>query len=77
MVHQSQMISITPGGDVSQLMGIEIRGSTSARDFEKKSFALETRNKEGKDEPVNLFGESPNIESKNLVLLLMNGALDM
>lgn len=46
----------SPGGDISHPMGIEIRGSTSARDFEKKSFSMETRDVEGEDLDVNLLG---------------------
>lgn len=39
-------------------IGIEIRGSTSARDYEKKSFALETRNENGTAEDVKLLGRN-------------------
>ncbi|GMH37756.1 hypothetical protein BSKO_05629 [Bryopsis sp. KO-2023] len=45
-----------PGGDVNGPMGIEIRGSTSARDFSKKSFSMELRGQLGEDASINLFG---------------------
>eukprot|EP00210_Caulerpa_lentillifera_P005132 g4904.t1 len=37
-------------------IGIEIRGSTSARDYAKKSYALETRSADGSSEDVSLLG---------------------
>lgn len=46
----------SPGEDINELMGIEIRGSTSARDFEKKSFSLETRDEAGEDLDVSFVG---------------------
>eukprot|EP00210_Caulerpa_lentillifera_P006036 g5768.t1 len=38
------------------LIGIEIRGSTSARDFLKKSYGVETRDKEGSDLDTSILG---------------------
>lgn len=37
-------------------IGVEIRGSTSARDFAKKSYAVETRDASGADLDVSLLG---------------------
>lgn len=45
-----------PGGEYDGPIGVEIRGSTSARDYDKKSFAIETRNANGTAEDVALFG---------------------
>eukprot|EP00803_Ostreobium_quekettii_P006807 evm.model.scf_662.4 EVM.evm.TU.scf_662.4 scf_662:44749-53590(+) len=45
-----------PGGDVAGSVGIEIRGSTSARDFLKKSFAVEFRDEQGNDMDVTFMG---------------------
>lgn len=45
------------GAEYSGPVGIEIRGSTSARDYEKKSFAVETRKPDGDSDDVNLLGE--------------------
>lgn len=39
-------------------IGIEIRGSTSARDYEKKSFALKTKNENGTSESIKLLGKN-------------------
>lgn len=44
------------GAEYSGHIGIEIRGSTSARDYEKKSFGLETRTVEGDSQDVDLLG---------------------
>lgn len=61
---------------MSQPMGIEIRGSTSARDFSKKSFAMETRNREGKDERISLLGESLETTSRTLPPVSAHGRID-
>ncbi|GMH44086.1 hypothetical protein BSKO_12020 [Bryopsis sp. KO-2023] len=53
----ASMCTCSPiGGNYDGKIGIEIRGSTSARDFNKKSFAVETREENGKDRKVDLFG---------------------
>lgn len=59
-------------GDIAEPMGIEIRGSTSARDFSKKSFALEIRDENGDDKDINLLGTC---FSKFLTLCLLDFVL--
>ena len=44
------------GDEYDGPIGIEIRGSTSARDFAKKSFAVETRLRDGTSDDVSLLG---------------------
>lgn len=64
-------------GNYNGNIRVEIRGSTSARDFRKKSFAVETTDEQGKDLKTDLLGESPLIctavaPSKSLVLNVPN-----
>ncbi|CAD7695843.1 unnamed protein product [Ostreobium quekettii] len=46
----------SPGGDIAANIKIEIRGSTSAREFLKKSFAFKVIDDQGKDMDVSFMG---------------------
>jgi hypothetical protein len=54
------------GGDWSGTVAIEVRGSSSARDNAKKSFAFETRAENGSNLDAPVFGAPPLLNSRLL-----------